>query len=184
MGQSTASTPNPKPGAPEPPRHTLTQPDFAPTWFAPAAAPKPGAEPDEHSPEEASARLWRFFMRARVLVASGLLLLQSYFYLQGSAALWLWLLSLAYLAATLAVLRWSRPARAESFWSPTWALTLWLDLALFGLLQFVQIGAFNYQPLFVLPVLLAAVLGPLRLALGAAACATLLLLRSEERRVG
>ena len=176
MGQNTASTPKTEPGGPASPRHTLAQPDFAPTWFDPAAAPKPSAEPDELSPEEASARLWRFFMRARVLVASVLLLLQSYFYLQGSVALWLWLLSMAYLAATLAVLRWSRPARAESFWSATWALTLWLDLALFGLLQFVQIGALNYQPLFVLPVLLAAVLGPLRLALGAAACATLLLL--------
>lgn len=166
--QSTASAPKAEPGG------AVARPDFAPTWFAPV---EPAAAAARGSATEGSdARLWRFFLRTRALVALGLLLLQGYFYAQGSAPLGLLLLGLAYLGATLVVLRWRRPARSASLWSPTWALTLWLDLALFGLLQFVQLGQFNYQPLFVLPVLLAAVLGPLRLALGSAACATLLLL--------
>ncbi|NIC39678.1 PAS domain-containing protein, partial [Aquabacterium sp. A08] len=48
--------------------------------------------------------------------------------------------------------------------------------AVFGLLQTFQQGGVNYTPLFVLPVLLASILGPLLLALGSAAFATLALL--------
>ena len=125
---------------------------------------------------ESSARLWRYFMAARLLVALGLLAWLAWAQAQGQAPLWLLLLCAAYLVSTAAVLRWSHPAQADSFWAPGWLLTLWVDLAFFGLLQWTHGGSVNYMPLFVLPVLLAAVLGPLRLALGSAAFATLVLL--------
>lgn len=115
-------------------------------------------------------------MAARLLVALGLLAWLAWAQAQGQVPLWLLLLCAAYLVSTAAALRWSRPAQADSFWAPVWLLTLWVDLAFFGLLQWTHGGSVNYMPLFVLPVLLAAVLGPLRLALGSAAFATLVLL--------
>ncbi len=115
-------------------------------------------------------------MGARLVVAIGLFGLQGLAYIQGTSNLWLLALCGAYLVATAAVLRWSRPARSDAYWAPGWALTLWVDLAVFGLLQTFQQGGFNYAPLFVLPVLLASVLGPIILALGSAAFATLVLL--------
>ena len=115
-------------------------------------------------------------MAARLLVALGLLAWLAWAQAQGQAPLWLLLLCAAYLVSTAAVLRWSHPAQADSFWAPGWLLTLWVDLAFFGLLQWTHGGSVNYMPLFVLAVLLAAVLGPLRLALGSAAFATLVLL--------
>ena len=115
-------------------------------------------------------------MGARVLVALGLFGIQAVSFTRGLSSVWLLLLCAGYLVATAAVLRWSRPSRAESYWAAGWALTLWVDLAVFGLLQTFQQGGFNYTPLFVLPVLLASILGPLSLALGSAAFASLVLL--------
>jgi two-component system sensor histidine kinase PilS (NtrC family) len=82
--------------------------------------------------------------------------------------------------ATAAVLRWARPNQTDSIWSPRWALTLWIDLGVFALLHLFQ-SQINYTPLFALPVLLSAVLGPLLLALGSAATATLVLLAEAWR---
>lgn len=147
---------------------------FAPSWFVPAPPPTPPLERRRVGP--AAARLWANLMGARVLVALGLLALQALAYAQGTAQPWQFMLCAGYLVATLAVLRWSRPARSDSYWSAGWALTLWVDLAVFGLLQAFQQGGVNYTPLFVLPVLVASILGPLLLALGSAAFATLALL--------
>lgn len=121
-------------------------------------------------------RLWTQLMRARVAVASVLLLLQILLQLQGSGRSWLAALCLAYLCGTLAVLARNRPGRDVSAWSPRWLATLWTDIACFALLQALQGGAVDFAPLFLLPVLLAATLGPLALALASAAAATLVLL--------
>ena len=115
-------------------------------------------------------------MRARVLIATVLLALQGLLVVQGASRTWLVWLCLLYVMATAAVLRWARPRSSDSVWSPRWALTLWMDLAVFAVLQYYQQGNINYTPLFALPVLLAAILGPLLLALGSAAAATLALL--------
>ena len=129
------------------------------------------------SPAAASgARLWTYLMGARVLVAIGLFGIQVFAFTRTASSFWLVLLCAAYLVATAAAFRWSKPAQSDAYWAPGWALTLWVDLAVFGLLQTFQQGEFNYTPLFVLPVLLASVLGPLLLALGSAAFATLVLL--------
>jgi two-component system sensor histidine kinase PilS (NtrC family) len=53
-----------------------------------------------------------------------------------------------------------------------------VDVAAFSALQVIQGNNINYTPLFALPILFSAVLGPLRLALGTAAGVTVLLLGS------
>jgi len=115
-------------------------------------------------------------MGARLMVAAGLFGIQVVAYMRDAASLWLLMLCGAYLVATAAVLKWSHPAQSDAYWASGWALTLWADLAVFGVLQTFQQGGVNYTPLFVLPVLLASILGPLLLALGSAAFATLVLL--------
>ncbi|GAB3187076.1 sensor histidine kinase [Hydrogenophaga aquatica] len=153
---------------------TADESAFAPSWFVPPAS-APAALPDA-DPWRSPARLWTYLMRARVFIAGVLLALQLFVVAQGGGPAWLLWPGLLYLAATAAVLRWARPRSSDSVWSPRWAMTLWMDLAMFALLQYFQQGNINYTPLFALPVLLAAILGPLLLALGSAAAATLLLL--------
>ena len=60
--------------------------------------------------------------------------------------------------------------------NPQWLATIAVDVVAFSALQFLQGGNINYTPLFALPILLAAVLGTLPLAMGTAATVTLLLL--------
>ncbi len=158
---------------------------FAPSWFVPS----PKADHPLNTPlGPSTARLWSYLMGARVFVACGLLALQLLAWLQGQSSTWLLAVCGGYLMATTAVLRWSRPSRSESVWSAGWALTLWVDLTVFGLLQNFQQGSFNFTPLFMLPVLLASILGPFILAMGSAAFATLMVLldafTSEVFRVG
>lgn len=126
------------------------------------------------------SRLWTQLMRGRVVIAGVLLLLQTFILAHGGQQPWLLGVCLIYLVATAAVLRWARPGQSDSIWSPRWALTLWIDLGVFALLHLFQ-SQINYTPLFALPVLMAAVLGPLMLALGSAATATLVLLTEAWR---
>jgi two-component system, NtrC family, sensor histidine kinase PilS len=127
--------------------------------------------------ESGLPRLWRGFMAARILVAGVLLLLMLYLRVMGqppqSLAL---LLCLAYLALTVWVRVLGRPTLPGAKFDPQWLFTVGVDVVVFGLLLYLQVGAINYMPLFALPVLLAAVLGPLLLALGTAAAVTLALL--------
>lgn len=173
-----------------PKAETAPQPGQSDTWseewgsttvlegyqFIPPEAQNSRFSGDSAHPIQAPSRLWRQLMRARVLIAALLLLLQVVLLQQHKTQAWLALLCLGYLLATGMVLRWGQPKPAESAWSPRWGLTLWLDLALFSVLHLSQPGSVNYTPLFAIPVLLAAILGPLLLALGSAAAATLVFL--------
>src|SRR3990167_8092422 len=98
--------------------------------------------------QHAFFRLWRAFMRARVFIAAVLLALQV----------------------------WSRPTELGKPFQFQWLLTIGVDLLAFALLQHFQQGGINYTPLFALPVLLAAILGSLTLALATAASITLYML--------
>jgi two-component system, NtrC family, sensor histidine kinase PilS len=122
-------------------------------------------------------RLWRAFMAARILVATVLLMLMVYFQVMGPAphagALGL---CLAYLALTCWVRWMGKPERPASQFDPQWVVTVGADVLVFSTLLYLQIGSVNFTPLFALPVLLAAVLGPLLLALGTAATVTVALL--------
>ena len=127
--------------------------------------------------ESGLPRLWRGFMAARILVAGVLLLLLLYLRAMGQPPQSLALVvCIAYLAITVWVRVLGRPTLPGARFDPQWLVTVGVDVAVFGMLLYLQVGTINYTPLFALPVLLAAVLGPLLLALGTAAAVTLALL--------
>jgi two-component system, NtrC family, sensor histidine kinase PilS len=132
--------------------------------------------------ESGLPRLWRGFMAARILIAGVLLLLMFYLRATGqpshSFAL---MICIAYLALTVWVRVLGRPSLPGARFDPQWLVTVGVDVLVFGLLLILQGSSVNFAPLFALPVLLAAVLGPLLLALGTAAAVTLALLMDALR---
>lgn len=133
------------------------------------------AEAHAHAPE--FFRLWRGFMTARSLVGLALLLFEGTLYHLGQSVNGLLIaVCAAYFAAALAVQLMLPPRPLGAGFGPVWLLTAGVDIAAFTALQFLQGHAINFTPLYALPVLLAAVLGPLLTAMGTAASVTLLLL--------
>jgi two-component system, NtrC family, sensor histidine kinase PilS len=143
------------------------------------ADPTLQSEPAEFRPTEFD-RLWRGFMTARVTLGVALVSLEGA----------LWSLSLAndltlvtvaffYLLATLVVRLFSRPHEYGQHFSLQWLLTIGVDAIAFSTLQFLQGMNINYAPLFLLPVLMASVLGSKLLAFGTAAGVSLLLLAAS-----
>jgi two-component system, NtrC family, sensor histidine kinase PilS len=127
--------------------------------------------------ESGMPRLWRGFMAARILVAGVLLILLLYLRASGQPPERLALLvCIAYLVLTVWVRVLGRPTLPGARLDPQWLITVGADVVVFGLLLHLQVGSINFTALFVLPVLLAAVLGPLLLALGTAAAVTVALL--------
>jgi len=123
-------------------------------------------------------RLWSGFMTARVTLGVVLLALQTSLFALGYTTDPLLVIACGiYLVATLATRLLGRPQRLGTTLGARWALTVGFDVATFALLQYVQGNAgINYSPLLALPVLMAAVLGSMPLAMATAAGATLLLL--------
>ncbi|CAN7583756.1 sensor histidine kinase [Acidovorax sp. LjRoot194] len=122
-------------------------------------------------------RLWRGFLTGRVVVALALLMLQGIGQIVNQAPEPAVLgVCVAYLVATamLRVLAGHAPPspRAGARWLPS----IGVDLLAIALVQLLHAGIMNFTPLFGLPILMAAVLGTLTLALGTTAAATLLLL--------
>ena len=122
-------------------------------------------------------RLWRGFLTGRVMVALTLLVLQG----AGQAINQttepaVLAVCVAYLVAAvmLRVLGRHRPPSPKT--GPQWLPSIGVDLAAIVALQLLNAGTMNYTPLFGLPILMAAVLGTLTLALGTTAGVTLLLL--------
>ena len=122
-------------------------------------------------------RLWHGFLTGRIWVALALLLLLGLGQALGQTSRSLELsVSLAYLAATV-LLRWLNHAEAPAPWAgPQWLPSIGVDLLVVSALQVLHTGGLNFTPLFGLPILMAAVLGSLTLALGTTAAVTLLLL--------
>ncbi len=122
-------------------------------------------------------RLWRAFMTARATLGLVLVLLQAALIGMGlNRNPTLLILCCAYFAATLVTRFLFKPRQLGSKFDPLWALIVGVDLLAFSVLQVMQGGGINYAALMALPVLLAAVLGSLFLAMGTAAGVTLLLL--------
>jgi two-component system sensor histidine kinase PilS (NtrC family) len=117
-------------------------------------------------------------MVARIGVAVMLLVLMVGLMAMGIAPVDWWQLALcgAYLAASLAVRLFTRPAAPGRSFDPQWVSTIGIDLIAFSTLHFLQAAGLNFSPLFALPVLTASVLGSTLLALGTAAGVTILLL--------
>jgi two-component system, NtrC family, sensor histidine kinase PilS len=127
--------------------------------------------------EEGLSRQWRGFMAARIVVATVLLLLMVFIHTMGSVPLRRELiLCAAYWVLTVVILWFGAPQRHPKRFDPQWLVTVGADVIVFSMLLHWQVSGINFTPLFALPVLLAAVLGPLLLALGTAATVTLVLL--------
>ncbi|MCX7277462.1 MAG: ATP-binding protein [Burkholderiales bacterium] len=125
----------------------------------------------------ALARVWYGFMTARVSIALAILLLHlSLWALGQDASLWMLLFCAGYFASTLAVRLRMHPSGDAQPPARFWAGTVGVDALVFSILQLLESSSINYSPLLALPVLLAAVQGSRRIALGTAACMTLLLL--------
>lgn len=148
---------------------------FAPSWFSTLEAGS-GSHGQVHR-VRSYVRLWRAFMRARVLIALVLLALQVFVLLsQSGGPRWLVLVNALHLSAALAVLFWTRPIEPGKPFRMQWLMSIGVDLAAFAVLQYFQQTGINYTPLFALPVLLASILGSMTLALATAAGVTLYLL--------
>jgi two-component system, NtrC family, sensor histidine kinase PilS len=142
--------------------------------------------PPADAPAEASAsfeRLYRAFLSARAALGLALVFAQLISAALGTPPASSTLaLSASYAAAAIALwllpqLRHGVSARSLArISSPHWWSAIGLDLALFGVLHALDPSGVNYGALFVMPVLMAAVLGPRLLALATAAMATLALL--------
>lgn len=146
------------------------------SWFDP-----PNADPQVsgNAPARETHRPWQGFMTARLVLGVALALLEAALYATGTTHnQWPTAISVAYLAAT-AVSKWFISPRplGQSF-SKSWGALVGIDLLTFSALQLMQdsVSTINYTPLFALPVLVASVLGSLRLALGTAAGITVLML--------
>lgn len=144
------------------------------SWFGPAALEPPPESP-EGTPE--LSRLWQAFMTARLTLGLVLVVLQAGLYITGSSqSRTLVGICLAYFLGTLATKLFVRPRYLGQAFNRAWGVLIGLDIAAFSALQWLQGNNLNYTPLFALPILLASVLGSLRLALGTAAGISMLLL--------
>lgn len=148
-----------------------------PTWFDASAnqAHLPAADDSQEM-----LRQWQGFMTARLLLGLVLVFLQSALYLTGTFQSKAQIaISVAYLVGTLASKKLIRPRPLGQSFNRVWGALVGLDLLTFTVLQVLQTGvssSVNYTPLFALPILVASVLGSLRLALGTAAGVTVLML--------
>lgn len=132
-----------------------------------------GLLPDA-APDGAFSRLWRAFLTARVGIALVLLALQGVVWLlAGSLPAGSLALSVFYLfAASVVRLRGAdQPPDPEHL--HRWLATIGIDIVVFTTLQWLQNQPYNYGPLLALPVILAATMGSLTLALGTASAITL-----------
>ena len=143
------------------------------TWFGPIALDAGSAPSDK--PHEFE-RLWRGFMTARVTLGLVLLALQAVIYRIGASSnTTALMICTAYLALALSVRLLASPRPLGQTLDIQWIAIIGVDMLAFSALQATQDHSINYAPLLALPILMASVLGPLLLALGAAAGSTLLL---------
>ena len=142
-------------------------------WFDPLLSEK-GLEFSDRPGE--FDRLWRAFMTARATLGLVLVALQcGIFFLAAPQSSTPLLISAAYLVVAVAVRVLTPPQQLGNTLDAQWIRTVGVDVLVFASLQMLQSNTINYAPLFALPVLMASVLGSLLMALGSAACVTLLL---------
>ena len=147
---------------------------FATSWYSAFESPVNRSREQRH---QAFVRLWRAFMRARMVVALVILGLQVFLLLGGgNGSIGLTTLASLHLLACVLVMLFWRPAEHGRAPSLQWLFTIGVDVAVFAALQYFDASTISFTPLFALPVLLGAILGPLLMGLGTAAAVTLLML--------
>lgn len=134
--------------------------------------------PDLQPPasEAPFVRLWRGFLTGRVMVALALVVLHGLAYVLAQVDPAVIATSVVYLVATLALRMLAHQGPPAPTTGPQWLSSIGVDLLAISALHLMHSGVLNYTPLLGLPILMAAVLGTLSLAMGTAAAATLLLL--------
>ena len=149
------------------------------SWLNPGAADAVAGSLDA---SHEISRQWQGFMTARLVLGVVLVSLQTALYATGTSHSQAQIaISAAYLAGTLASKLFIQPRPLGQAFNRVWGALVGIDLLTFSALQMLQGGAtsistINYTPLFALPVLVASVLGSMRLALGTAAGITVLML--------
>ena len=139
----------------------------AQAWFE-TVLPESGS--DAPAKPQEFERLWRGFMTARVALGLGLLTFQGIVYALGSARAGnLILICAAYCVVALGVRVMAHPRSPGNAFNAQWIAIGGVDILAFAVLQIAQGNGINYAPLFVLPVLMAAVLGSLLLAMAGSA---------------
>lgn len=144
------------------------------SWFEP-----PSIAVSTESAEETTEfiRQWQGFMTARVTLAVVMFALQSAMFFTGfSHSRLLLAASIGYCAATIASKVFDKPHLLSNSFNWSWFTLVGVDVLVFTVMQVMQGSNINYTPLFALPILLSAVLGPMRVALGSAAGVTMVLL--------
>ncbi len=130
-------------------------------------------------------RIWAGFLTTRVVVGLLLLLALGWQWFaqpgaqhwgQGSALEWRLGIAAAYLLAALAARLWLRQTPLLRQFSLTWMTVIGVDLLAFAALLALREEGGNLAPLMLLPVLEAAVLGSMLLAMGTAALVTIVML--------
>jgi two-component system sensor histidine kinase PilS (NtrC family) len=146
------------------------------SWFEPSSADTPVAgtalSHEIHRP-------WQGFMTARLVLGLVLVVLEAALYATGTTHDQSpTVISVAYLLATVVSKWFISPRPLGQSFSKSWGALVGIDLLTFSALQLLQDSSstISYTPLFALPVLVASVLGSLRLAVGTAAGITLLML--------
>jgi two-component system sensor histidine kinase PilS (NtrC family) len=146
------------------------------SWFDPVA---PWAAEIHTDDTREFSRIWQGFMTARFTLGLVLLAMQVTMYATGALhSKWLVAISITYFGSTLTTGLFGKPLFLGDRFNRHWIRLVGLDVLAFSSLQVLQASQVNYTPLFALPILLASVLGSLRLALGTAAGVTMILLGS------
>ncbi|OYT93425.1 MAG: PAS domain-containing sensor histidine kinase [Burkholderiales bacterium PBB3] len=144
-------------------------------WLGTAAGPPTALSAPEDSAE--FDRLWHAFMASRLALGLVLVVLQGALYATGTGYNFdLVTVSAAYFAITIVTRLVIKPRPMGGSFNRRWVGLVGIDVLAILVLQHLQGSSINYTPLFALPILLASVLGTLRLALGTAAGVTVLLL--------
>lgn len=143
-------------------------------WLGAAGQPGPLTAPEDSAE---FARLWHAFMASRLALGLVLVVLQGALYATGTGYNFdLVTVSAAYFAITIVTRLVIKPKPMGGSFNRHWVGLVGVDVLAILVLQHLQGSNINYTPLFALPILLASVLGTLRLALGTAAGVTMLLL--------
>ncbi len=144
------------------------------TWFG---NPAVNAAPPRPEDSLEFVRLWNAFMASRLALGLTLVVLQGVLYATGTGYNFdLVAVSAGYFATTIVTGLIAKPSPLGGAFNRRWAGLVGVDVLAILVLQHLQGSNINYTPLFALPILLASVLGNLRLALGTAAGVTVLLL--------
>lgn len=148
---------------------------YAPSWYAWPPTEPPSSATDRKGLLPTDS-LWRSLMQARAIVASSLSILLAVAWWRDSVADWVPAVGLAWTALCLSMVAQPRLGAPGHLATRHWLSTVWADLAAISALQLLTPTGPNLTPLFIWPVLLAAVTGPRLLALGSAAAGTIAVL--------